>query len=1103
MRPPAIEKMGYYPTHDRIVEIIKTYINPASPRSKLLDPCCGEGTAAALLGAALNCVTWGCELSYKRSELASKVMDKVHLSPWESTYITPESIPFMFLNPPYDTDLIDQKGRLELDFLRTTTPAIVRGGLLVYIVPQKVFAIPELARKLASDYEKMVIGKYTESVYKQVIVLANKRSFKINPTQEEIEKIQSWATEEIPDLLPAQEPLYSILDAPTSFKGRAIEFIRKDWTDGEIVDATMTEGAIITKDWEDLLHPHRNEVTTMQPAMPLKKGHIAMIMASGMLGVMRLHDQQGNPILIKGRVIKEKEIRNTTNSDGEEIETVRDKFVTTITTIGINGLEVIDNIEGLTQFMKEQGDQIAQYVLENNKPLYNFDPTPKETGIVDSLGLLRKPIPGQKPGLVPAQKHAAIALARVVRNGVPGNVQGEMGVGKTTIAIAALDLLQGYPALVVCPPHLVNKWIREIEQTIPGAKARELYKIGKTSGEKVDVNDVRKFLDDVKAGKLGNKPVAVVANTSAKMGPGWRPAVSKRVLYDSLRGRTVKACCCPVCGTPLYDAENELLVIDEKEISSKRLFCQGIVTGRKIGEDGKLVHNDTGDTVWGERICNNPLFTFDQTRRNSIAEYIKSQCKGAFKLLIGDEMHQFKGKSSDRGIAFHQLVTACKWTISLTGTLFGGKSTSIFWLLHRLNYGVRRDYAFNEEMRWARLYGVLETTRKSKKEYDDDDGAYTGNRRYRNQTKEQPGISPAIINRLLPNTIFLTLKDLGVDLPLYTEEIVPLDMVEEQLRQYKTMESSLLALAKEDSRYLSSWLQNGLARPNSAFRNEKIYSVKSELIKKELMDLPAVIGERQLLPKEKWLQEYCLSERHDGRKVLVYLRQTGTRDIQDHIKSILESGGLRVTVLAGSIDPRKREDWIAKRTPYTDVLVCNPKLVETGLDLVDYNTVVFAETEYSLYTMWQAIRRVWRLGQTKPVKAVFSVYNDSLEEKALRLMGRKMKAAQLLYGDEVGGALVPAEEGDFLTQLARDVLSGKKLADLTALFAEDVRVKNNPTELVIQSDIPNNPIAVITLPSQNYAKPKTWDEWLKEHGESAPSRKRTQTKKMDGQESLF
>ena len=100
---------------------------------------------------------------------------------------------------------------------------------------------------------------------------------------------------------------------------------------------------------------------------------------------------------------------------------------------------------------------------------------------------------------------------------------------------------------------------------------------------------------------------------------------------------------------------------------------------------------------------------------HAIAEYIAKHARGAFKLFIADECHQFKSKSSDRGVAFHQLITAAKWTLTLTGTFFGGKSTSIFWLLHRLNHGVRRDFAFHDEKRWARLYGVLETTRRRRR----------------------------------------------------------------------------------------------------------------------------------------------------------------------------------------------------------------------------------------------------------------------------------------------------------------------------------------------------------------------------------------------------
>ncbi len=254
-------------------------------------------------------------------------------------------------------------------------------------------------------------------------------------------------------------------------------------------------------------------------------------------------------------------------------------------------------------------------------------------------------------------------------------------------------------------------------------------------------------------------------------------------------------------------------------------------------------------------------------------------------------------------------------------------------MLYRLNAGVRRDFGFTEEMRWARLYGVLETTRKRKRDdYEGEDGVFTGNRRRRNQAKEQPGISPAIINRLLDTTVFLSLKDLGITLPDYKEDVVTLDMMEDHGKQYKEMAATLKDLALESYRYMSTWLQWSLARPNSAFRDEKVIvdevkeGVKT-MRKLELMDLPAVVNGTDRLPKEDWLASYCVAERRQGRKVLVYLRQTGTRDIQDRVEDALKQAGLKVTVLHGSIDPRKREDWIAKRTPMTDVLVCNPKLV--------------------------------------------------------------------------------------------------------------------------------------------------------------------------------
>jgi hypothetical protein len=1093
MRPPAIERMGYYPTDDPVVEIIRTYLKPSIEKGRLFDPCAGEGKAASALGNALNCETWGVELSPERAEKAQIVMDKVYQAPWQACVLSDESVSWLYLNPPYEFDRFDGQKRLEWDFLKTTTSKLMRGGLLTYIIPQKILGMMEVARLLAGHYEAITAYRFPDSLYekfKQVVVLAYKRKVFDAPSDKEVLSLQNLATSELEPIETAIEPVYELLPAPSrGANGKPIVFKRTDWEPDEVVEATIEAGVQKTSEWLDLIHPMRGLAQLSQPVMPLKKGHIAMLMASGMMGTVRLTDEAGKPMLIKGRVIKV--VEKTEQPDSKEADTVveiyKDRFVTTVAVLKQDGIQVIQDVKGLSEFMKAHGEKIAAHVLETYKPLYNLDPTQKEATVLDALGTRRKPLPGQeRAGLLPAQRHASAALARSIHKNGVANCQAEMGTGKTTISTGVLELLDAYPAIVLCPPHLVPKWIREIEEVIPDAHARELRRIGRNSDEAYDVNDVRDFLDQYQlASEMakrtgGAKPkwVAIVAHTSAKFGAGWQPAVITRKARDPLTGKFVDACACPGCGKVVMVEKDGFFVpvIDTNELSEKRQFCHNRVPGWELDTDGRTKLDANGDSVWGTHPCGTPLFKFNGARRHSISEYITKHAKGAFKLLIADEVHQFKSKSSDRGVAFHQLVTSTKWTLTLTGTFFGGKSTSIFWLLHRLNHGVRRDFAFHDEKRWARLYGVLETTRRRRRNDDaDEDGVYTGNRRYRNQAKEQPGVSPAIVSRLLDTTIFLSLKDLNMAMPAYKEEVVALDMLDDQGQQYHSMDRSLKQLAVQSSRYLSTWLQWSLARPNSAFRDEVVLvdEVDDEdgksIRKVPLMELPAINPNgHKWLPKENWLADFCKIEKQQGRKVLIYVRQTGTRDIQDRVMMPLQANGLRVSILGGNVDPRKREEWIAKRVNTIDALICNPRLVETGLDLVQFSTVVFFEIEYSLYTLWQSVRRVWRLGQTQPVKAIFSVYSSSMEAKALALMGRKMKAAQLVYGDEVGGAIVPEEEGDFLTQLARDVLDGAKLSDLQTLFADDLQVSHNPMGSL------TTPSAVI-VPGP---KVMTWDDWV-------------------------
>jgi hypothetical protein len=160
-------------------------------------------------------------------------------------------------------------------------------------------------------------------------------------------------------------------------------FKRNDWEPEEIVEATRANGVHRSKEWLDLLNPTRGKAELTRPVMPLKRGHIAMLMASGMMGTVRLTDEKGRPMLIKGRVVKVVEkVDEHDNGDGETVtEVYRDRFITTIAVLNKEGIQIIKDVKGLADFMRAHGDKIAAHVLETYRPLYNLDPTPAEVAV--------------------------------------------------------------------------------------------------------------------------------------------------------------------------------------------------------------------------------------------------------------------------------------------------------------------------------------------------------------------------------------------------------------------------------------------------------------------------------------------------------------------------------------------------------------------------------------------------------------------------------------------------------------------------------------------------------------------------------------------------
>ncbi len=154
------------------------------------------------------------------------------------------------------------------------------------------------------------------------------------------------------------------------------------------------------------------------------------------------------------------------------------------------------------------------------------------------------------------------------------------------------------------------------------------------------------------------------------------------------------------------------------------------------------------------------------------------------------------------------------------------------------------------------------------------------------------------------------------------------------------------------------------------------------------------------MPKERELVDICRREKAEGRRVLVYTTYTGKRDTSSRLKAVLTQAGFRVAVLRSSVETQRREDWIADQVDRgVDVLITNPDLVKTGLDLLDFPTIVFMQTGWNVYTLQQAARRSWRIGQQQPVKVLYLGYAGSSQIACLSLLAKKIAVAQSTSGD--------------------------------------------------------------------------------------------------------
>ncbi len=687
----------------------------------------------------------------------------------------------------------------------------------------------------------------------------------------------------------------------------------------------------------------------------------------------------------------------------------------------------------LKTFLEDYGECLAEKVTRELQVIH--DPSRDKEEKLDHLmdKLCKNPFPAQR---------------EIIKAGIKAFKQGsravymtcEMGTGKTLMSIAVALLLKRNPRVIVlCPPHLVRKWIQEIKEAIPSAKAINL-----NGGHCYGI------LKQLEGSLTGKTPeFYVIGKERAKTTYMWRPAVVKRKMENF----------CPKCGRLLLDENGVPLPVFERNSQGKikrKYSCQNKLEKWRWSKENRTMRRKIV-------LCNEQLWQPDLSKKQYLkvmpAQFVKDRLKGFFDLLIADECHQFKNQTG-QGWAFAALSKACKYTLCLTGTLAGGYASDLFYLLFRTHSKlmVEDGNEWANPNKFVERYGILERITTVSEE----DGLTTKAKK-RTVIREKPGISPLLLNKmLLANSVFLRLSDCVENLAPYEEDVYEIQMSPEQSECYQEFEEQMRkalidALARGDNSLLGGYLNSLLSYPERIYKGIEVFHPHT----KELVASGPAIPET--MPKEQELLDILAKELGQSRKVLVYIQNSNTTDISPRLMELIDKKGYGVKVLrAGDSEGRseKIRKWVSEGL---DVLICHPKLVEVGLDLLFAVTVIFYQCGYSIYTLRQASRRSWRIPQTRPVKVFYLTYADTMQTRAMKLIADKLTNSLAIEGEltDKGLAAMSDTSESITKELAKMLVEksedNRNLKDLWAAYRKkEVQIECRITDSKPIQMLPEN-----------------------------------------------
>lgn len=334
------EKLGYYETPEKIVRQIKTGFE-IDAHTRFLDPCCADGKALQTLSDGIEGVeTLGVELEKSRYEKASSVLSNVI---WADALTEVKNssrmVDLLFLNPPYDNGFRGE--RLELEFLRAYHTSLALNGVLVFIIPQRT--LWHVKNFLSQYYGNLEIYRFPDDEFerfKQIVVIGRRKYLTSKTIEKNVERLTLISNLHIEGDIKSLPTTANMTDP---FNRRRIQVLKKSPNTYKFIGNHIEPDELLplTVSLKDSFDKHISvpDFQSIEPVMPLKKGHLAMLLAAGLVNGEVKHN--GHDLVVKGTVSVVNETAED-ETDEEEITTIKTKSVTTITLLDMSTGEIVE-----------------------------------------------------------------------------------------------------------------------------------------------------------------------------------------------------------------------------------------------------------------------------------------------------------------------------------------------------------------------------------------------------------------------------------------------------------------------------------------------------------------------------------------------------------------------------------------------------------------------------------------------------------------------------------------------------------------------------------------------------------------------------------------